>query len=430
VTARTIHVDYLARVEGEGALTVVFQGDQAKEVRLDIFEPPRFIEGLLRGRDRLEAPDVTARICGICPFSHQLASSLAIEQALGVETTPGIRALRRLVAAGSWIESHVLHAFLLHAPDFLGYPGALEMSADHPELVKAALKVKKIGNALCAAVGGREIHPVNLRVGGFWRAPRRDELVPLLPDLAWARDAVAGLLPTLAKLPFPSFDRDYELVALSHPDEYPFFEGRLTSNKGLDIDVADYDQHVVEEHVQRSNALHSKLKGRGVFHVGPLARFNLSYEKLAPAAQAAARTVKLEPGVMNPFKTLLVRAVEVIHCLDEAVRTIEGYQPPPSGFVEIPKQAGSAGWAVEAPRGVLYHAYATGPDGLITRAKVVAPTSHNMEVMEADLFHLAPKLARLEHGAATRLAEQAVRNYDPCISCSTHFLTLKVERGP
>lgn len=429
MTARTIHVDYLARVEGEGALTVVFQGDQAKEVRLDIFEPPRFIEGLLRGRDRLEAPDITARICGICPFSHQLASALAIEAAAGTAVTPGIRALRRLVAAGSWIESHVLHAFLLHAPDFLGYPGAVEMSADHPELVKAALRVKKIGNALCAAVGGREIHPVNLRVGGFWRAPRRDELTPLLPDLAWARDAVAGLLPALARLPFPAFDRDYELVSLVHPDEYPFFEGRLTSNKGLDVDVAEYDQHVVEEHVQRSNALHSRLKGRGVFHVGPLARFNLSYEKLAPAAQAAARRIKLEPGVMNPFKTLLVRAVEVIHCLDEAARIIEGYAPPPAGFVELPRVAGAAGWAVEAPRGVLYHGYATGPDGLITRAKVVAPTSHNMEVMEEDLFHLAPQLARLEHGAATRLAEQAVRNYDPCISCSTHFLALKVERG-
>jgi coenzyme F420-reducing hydrogenase alpha subunit len=428
-TPRTIHVDYLARVEGEGSLTVVFQGSQAKEVRLDIFEPPRFIEGLLRGRDRLEAPDVTARICGICPFSHQLASSLAIERALSLETTTGIRSLRRLIHAGSWIESHVLHAFMLHAPDFHGYPGAIEMSKDHPELVQAALAVKKIGNALCAAVGGREIHPVNLRVGGFWRAPRKDELLPLVPRLAWARDAVLDLVPTLARLPFPSFDRDYELVALSHPDEYPFFEGRLVSSKGLDLDVADYDQHVVEEHVQRSNALHSRLRGGGVPHVGPLARFNLSYEKLSAPAQTAARKARIEPGLANPFKTLLVRAVEVVHCLDEAVRIIEGYQPPPSGFVEVPRRAGHAGWAVEAPRGVLYHAYTLDQAGLITRAKVVAPTSHNMAVMEQDLFAIAPQLAALKHEAATRLAEQAIRNYDPCISCATHFLTLDLRRA-
>jgi coenzyme F420-reducing hydrogenase alpha subunit len=428
VSQRTIHVDYLARVEGEGALTVVFEGEAAKEVRLDIFEPPRFIEGLLRGRDRLEAPDVTARICGICPFSHQLASSLALERALGVETGPEIRQLRRLIHAGSWIESHVLHAFLLHAPDFLGYPGAVEMSKDHPELVRTALRVKKAGNALCAAVGGREIHPVNLRVGGFWRAPRRDELLPLLPELRWARDAVADLVPALARLPFPDLERDYELVALLHPDEYPMFEGRLASSKGLDLDVADYDAHVVEEHVQRSNALHSRLRGGGLFHVGPLARFALAFERLGPAARAAARRARIDPTLRNPFKSILVRAVEVVQALDEAIRIVEAWQPPAQGFAEVPRRAGRAGWAVEAPRGLLYHAYDVGPDGLLTRAKVVAPTSHNLAVMEDDLRALAPRLARLDHAAATLLAEQAVRNYDPCISCSTHFLTLSLER--
>jgi sulfhydrogenase subunit alpha len=427
-TPKTIHVSYLARVEGEGALTVVFQGDRAKEVRLDIFEPPRFVEGLLRGRDRLEVPDLVARICGICPFAHQTASSLALERALGLELPPALRALRRLIHCGSWIESHVLHAFLLHAPDFLGYDDVVAMSKDHGDVVRTALRLKKIGNALCAAVGGREIHPVNLRVGGFWRAPRRDELTPLLPDLAWARTAAEEAIPTLAALPFPALERDYELVALVHPEEYAFFEGRLVSSKGLDVDVGAYDAHVVEEHVQRSNALHSRLRGGNAPHVGPLARFNLSFDRLAPAAKKAAARAKIGPGLSNPFKTLLVRAVETIHCLDEAIRIIQAYEPPAEGHVDVPRRAAQGAAAVEAPRGTLYHAYEVDDGGLVARAKIVAPTSHNMAVIEEDLFAIAPTLARLDHRAATLLAEQTVRNYDPCISCATHFLTLKVER--
>lgn len=426
---KTIHVNYLARVEGEGALTVVFDGARAKEVRLDIFEPPRFVEGLLRGRDRLEVPDLTARICGICPFAHQTASSVAIERALGLELPAPLRALRRLVHCGSWIESHVLHAFLLHAPDFLGYDDVIAMSRDHGDLVRAALRIKKIGNALCAAVGGREIHPVNLRVGGFWRAPRRDELLPLVPELAWARTAAEDALPLLAKLPFPAFERDYELLALVHPEEYAFFEGRLTSSKGLDADVDAYDTLLVEEHVQRSNALHSRLRGGAAPHVGPLARFNLSFDRLAPAAKKAAARAKIGPGLANPFKTLLVRAVETVHCLDEAIRLIEGYEPPAAGHVEVPRRAGAGAAAVEAPRGTLYHAYTLDDAGLVARAKIVAPTSHNMAVIEEDLFQIAPQLAALRHEAATLLAEQTVRNYDPCISCATHFLKLRIERG-
>jgi sulfhydrogenase subunit alpha len=428
-TPRTIQVKYLARVEGEGALTVVFDGDRAREVRLDIFEPPRFIEGIVRGRDRLDVPDLTARICGICPFSHQLASSLAIERALGLDVTGPLRALRRLVHCGSWIESHALHAFLLHAPDFLGYDDVVAMSKDHADLVRTALRIKKAGNALCAAVGGREIHPVNLRVGGFWRAPRNDELARVVPELAWARDAAVELMPVLAKLPFPDFDREYELLALVHPDEYAFFEGRLRSSRGLDADVSEYDTRIVEEHVQRSNALHSRIDGRTPPHVGPLARFNLSFDRLAPIAQKAAARARIAPGLANPFKTILVRMVEVIHCLDEALRIIDAWAPPTEGHLEVPRRAGAGAAAVEAPRGTLYHAYALDESGLVTKAKIVAPTSHNMAVMEEDLFHIAPRLARLKHEAATLLAEQTVRNYDPCISCATHFLTLRVERG-
>ncbi len=428
MTAKTIRVEYLARVEGEGALTIAFQGDRAREVRLDIFEPPRFIEGILRGRSQLDAPDITARICGICPFAHLAASCLAIEDALGLFVGAELRRLRRLIHCGSWIESHVLHAFLLHAPDFLGYQDVLGMAKDHRRQVQAALRLKKAGNALCAAVGGREIHPVNLRLGGFYRAPRRDDLVALLPELAWARQAALDAIPFLAKLPFPELERDYELVALHHPEEYAFFDGRIVSSKGLDIVAAEYDAHVVEEHVQRSNALHSKIRGRGAFLVGPLARFTLNHAQLRPVAKEAAARAGIAPGLKNPFRAILVRAVETVHCLDEAAEIIEDYREPAESHLEVPRRAGSGAAAVEAPRGLLFHAYTVGDDGLIKKARIVAPTSHNLPTMEEDLLHLAPRLARMPHAAATVLAEQAVRNYDPCISCATHFLRLRIER--
>jgi coenzyme F420-reducing hydrogenase alpha subunit len=429
MSTRVIAVPRLARVEGEGALFVKLEGEKPVEVRLDIFEPPRFIEGLLRGRDLLEAPDITARICGICPFAHQAAAAGAMEAALGLAVGGPIRALRRLIHCGSFIESHVLHVFLLHAPDFLGYPDALRMAEGHAELVRTGLRLKRAGNALCAAVGGREIHPVNPRVGGFWRAPARDELAPLLPELRWGRDAIADLLPLLARLPFPGFERDYELVALHHPDEYAFFDGRIVSSKGMDADVRDYEDHFAEEHVQRSNALHSRIKGRGAFLVGPLARFTLNHAQLAPIAREAADAVGLRPPVANPFKGLLVRAVETLHCLDEAIRIIEAYEPPETPHLVAPRRAAAGAAAVEAPRGLLYHRYTLDAAGLIERAKIVAPTSHNLAIMEEDLFQLAPRLAALDKRAATGLAEQAIRNFDPCISCSTHFLELRLERS-
>jgi sulfhydrogenase subunit alpha len=427
--ARTIQVDYLARVEGEGSLTIQLQGDQVTAVRLGIFEPPRFFEALLRGRAFREAPDITSRICGICPVAYLMSACHAMENALGVRVEGPLRALRRLLYAGEWIESHALHVFLLHAPDFLGYPDAMAMARDHGDWVKKGLRIKKAGNAVVEVLGGREIHPVNVRVGGFYRAPSRQELDSLLPELRWARDASAECLLWMAGFSFPAFERDYELVALRHDSEYPFCEGRLVSSKGLDIDVSDWDAHFVEEQVPHSNALHARIRGRGAYLCGPLARFNLNFEQLSPEVQRLAIGAGLAPPCRNPFHNILVRLVEIVHACEDAVRVIEGYAPPEAPFVEAAPRAATGFGGSEAPRGFLYHRYMLDQAGTILDAKIVPPTSQNQLSIEDDLFAMAAELARLPHEEATHRAEQAIRNHDPCISCATHFLTLAVERS-
>lgn len=426
--ARTIRVDYLARVEGEGSLTIRLAGKEVTEVQLGIFEPPRFFEALLRGRSCLEAPDITSRICGICPAAYLMSACHAMEDVLGVRVTGPLRELRRLLYAGEWIESHALHVFMLHAPDFLGYPDAIAAAKDHGNWIRRGLRIKKAGNAIMERLGGREIHPINVRVGGFYRAPTRSDLDSLLPELHWGREATAACLRWMATFSFPALERAYEFVALRHPEEYPLCEGRLVSSNGLDIDVRDYDQHFVEEHVAYSNALHSRLRGGGAYLCGPLARFNLNFDRLHPSVIALAEDVGIVPPCRNPFKALLVRLVEIAQSFEEAIRIIESYQPPPEPYIEAPMQAGTGFGGTEAPRGFLYHRYTLDGAGTILDAKIVPPTSQNQLSMEQDFFTLAPALAELPLPEATHLAEQAIRNHDPCISCATHFLTLRIER--
>jgi sulfhydrogenase subunit alpha len=424
---RTIHVDYLARVEGEGSLTIRLRGGRAVEVRLAIFEPPRFFEALLRGRSYREAPDITSRICGICPVAYLMSACHAMEDALGIRVEGSLRALRRLLYAGEWIESHALHVFLLHAPDFLGYPDAIAMAREHREWVARGLQMKKAGNAIVALLGGREIHPINVRVGGFYRTPAAAELAALLPELRAGRVAAVEALEWMACFEFPALERDYEFVALRHPDEYPFCEGRLVSSRGLDLALRDYDAHFREEQVPYSNALRSHIVGRGAYLCGPLARFNLNFDRLSLDVQRLAEAAGLGVPCRNPFRTLLVRLVEIVHAFDEAIQVIEHYTPPPAPFVDASVRAGTGFGGTEAPRGFLYHRYSIDDAGTITDAQIVPPTSQNLRTIEEDLVELAPLLAALPHAAATRRAEQAVRNYDPCISCATHFLDLRIE---
>jgi coenzyme F420-reducing hydrogenase alpha subunit len=425
---RTLKVNLLARVEGEGALYVKVKGDQVADIKFNIFEPPRLFEGFLRGRAYSEAPDITARICGICPVAYQMSAVHAMERALNVKVDGQLRALRRLLYCGEWIESHVLHVYMLHAPDFLGYPDALTLAKDHPDAVKRGLKLKKIGNEIVRVLGGREIHPINVRVGGFYHVPSKREFQSLLEELKWARDAAVETAEWVGTLPFPDFTYDYEFVALHHPDEYPLCEGRLVSNKGLNIDIEDYEKYFIEEHVAHSNALHSVLKGRGQYHVGPLARYNLNYDQLTPLAKQAAQAGGLGRICTNPFQTIIVRAVETVYACDHAIELIEQYEPPPRPAVEVTPGAGTGWGCTEAPRGFLYHRYRLDYSGAILDARIVPPTAQNQKVIEDDLRRYVADHLDTPDEELTLQCEQVIRNYDPCISCATHFLNLTIER--
>ena len=425
---KTIKVDYLARVEGEGALHVSIKGAQVEDVRLEIFEPPRFFEAFLQGRHFTETPDIVARICGICPVAYQMSAVHALENAQGVKVTGALRDLRRLLYCGEWIESHVLHIYMLHAPDFLGYESAIEMAKDHRGLVERGLQLKKAGNAIIHVLGGREIHPINVKVGGFYKAPSRRDLDGLREPLKWARDAAIETVRWAGGLDFPDFERSYEFVALQHRDEYPMNEGRIVSSAGLDIKIEDYEDHFEERQVPHSTALHAAIKTRGSYFVGPMARFNLNHALLAPIARDEAREVGLAAPCRNPFRSIVVRAIEVLHACDEALRLIDTYEPPETAAVAITPQAGTGYGCTEAPRGLLFHRYRLDESGTILEAKIVPPTSQNQAMIEEDLRDLVERNMQLSDRALQHKCEQSIRNYDPCISCATHFLKLDVKR--
>ena len=426
---RTFQTQVLARVEGEGAMHVRMRDGRVEDVRLRIYEPPRFFEAFLRGRRFTEVPDITARICGICPVAYQTSSIAAMEDACGVMVPGPIRELRRLLYCGEWVESHALHVFMLHAPDFLGYDSAFAMARDHPAIVEGALALKKAGNELMRVVGGREIHPVNVRVGGFYRAPAPRELATVTDQLERARDFAVEAVAWTASLPCPDFEEDYEFVALRDGERYPVEGGRLASTSGLDLAPADYERHFVEEQVQHSTALHSRTRDGGHYLVGPLARFALNRDTLSPVAREAADAAGLGPVCRNPFRSIVVRAVEIVYALDEALRILESYeQPDPPAVGVTPRAAVGFGWS-EAPRGVLWHRYEIDSEGTILDARIVPPTSQNQGRIEDSLRGFVQLHAALPDDELQRRCEQAIRAYDPCISCATHFLKLDVDRG-
>ncbi|KAA0079928.1 Ni/Fe hydrogenase subunit alpha [Trinickia soli] len=428
MATKTIRVDYLARVEGEGALDLHLKDGRVTSAQLNIFEPPRLFEALLRGRGFVETPDIVARICGICPIAYQMSAVHAIENAFGIRVDGQLRALRRLIYCGEWIESHALHIVMLHAPDFLGFPDAIQMAREHGDAVRRGLALKKTGNELMRLLGGREIHPVNVKVGGFYRIPRRDELAPVTENLQRARDLAVDLVRWVASFDFPEFERDYEFVALRHPDEYPFNEGRLVSSRGIDIDIADFETEFEERHVAHSTALHSVVKRRGAYLVGPMARYALNFDHFPEPVQALAAEAGLGPVCRNPFRSIVVRALEVLYVCEEALRLIAAYQPPEVCAVPVEPRTGIGFGCTEAPRGICWHRYRFDANGTIVEARIVPPTSQNQPSIEEDLTAVAAASLDQPDDVLRDRCEQSIRNYDPCISCSAHFLKLSVHR--
>ncbi len=429
MTHRSVEVPVIARVEGEGALHLKVKDHRILDLRLEIYEPPRFFEAFLVGRHFSEVPDIVPRICGICPVAYQMSAVHGLERLFRVEVPPGTRELRRLLYCGEWIESHVLHVFLLAAPDYLGYHDAIEMAKDHPDLVKKALAIKRLGNQLMAAIGGREIHPVSPRVGGFSKAPRRRDLDVFLPRLEWALGEMPGIADLVASLPKPELRRPAELVSMVHPDEYPMNEGELASTYGRAFDAVTFEEVTHEVQVEHSNALHSVMADtREPYVVGPLARMNLNPERLTPVARECALRAGLRVPETDPYFSMAARVAETALAIEEAIRLTRDYEPPEPPIAEVAPRAGRATWVTEAPRGILYHRYDVDADGRIRQAKIVPPTAQNLRHMEADLRAFVPSVLDRPDEELALLCETVIRNYDPCISCATHFLRLDVER--
>lgn len=425
---RTVRVGNLARVEGEGALHVRVRGGRVEEVRLDVFEPPRYFEALLRGRTYLEPVDITARICGICPVAYQLTAARAIEAAFGVVVEGPIRELRRLLYCGEWIQSHTLHVYLLHAPDFLGYDGVVDMARDHPDLVRRGLRLKKAGNLLMEVIGGRAVHPINPRIGGFYRSPERGELAALIDPLEQARADALATVRWAAGLDFPELEVDAELVALGEPGEYAIDRGRIRSSGGLDLGAEEFAGHFAESQVAHSSALVSTLEGR-TYLTGALARYSLSSDRLLPEVREAAREAGLGPSCRNPFRSIVVRGLEVLQVCEEALAIIRDYRPPDPSFLDVEPREGEGSACTEAPRGLLYHRYRLDEQGRILEATIVPPTSQNQLAIETDLRRLVERGLDLPEADLAHLCERGVRNHDPCISCAAHFLRLDLDRG-
>jgi sulfhydrogenase subunit alpha len=426
---RVIKVDALARVEGEGALYLRVRDGTVEDLKFRIYEPPRFFEALLQGRDHTEAPDITARICGICPMAYILSACQAMEAAAGVSVTGPLRDLRRLAYCGEWIESHVLHAFLLHAPDFLGYEDVISLSKDHPELVSKALRLKQIGNEIIEVVGGRAVHPVNFKVGGLHGLPRKAAIKGLAEKLKWGLDTALELTRFTGGLDFPSFDHDYTCVSLRHPDEYAIHEGRIVSNRGLDIPVSEFERHFDEEHVAHSNALHGVQKGSPEpYLVGPIARYNNNFDQLSGLARATAAEAGLGRTVTNPFQSIVVRMVETTYAFEEALRLVQAYEEPDAACILVAPRSATGTGCTEAPRGICYHRYELDQRGRILEARIVPPTAQNQKQIEQDLRGVVEGHPELPDEKLKWVCEQSIRNYDPCISCATHFLRLTVDR--
>lgn len=424
-----INTPALTRVEGEGALELKIVGNDIESLRLRIFEPPRYFEKFLEGREYTEVVDITARICGICPVAYQMSAVEALESIHQIAPTPWIEAMRRVMYCGEWIQSHALHIHLLALPDFLGYDDALTMGKSHPEILSRGLKLQSLGNQLIRLFGGRSVHPVGVRVGGFYKAPDREAAADLADKLADAIPDAVDLANWIAEIEIPPVEQDVTSVSLRHPSEYPMIGDRIIASDGLDIPLEAFAQHFPEQHLPHSTALHATYNGKP-YLVGPLARLNLNLDRLpAETLKLIARTGIAFPS-RNMYHSMLARAFEIHIALLEAVRLLRNYRMPDICWQEHSPQAGVGFGATEAPRGLLWHRYETGSDGLIRSATIVPPTSQNQARIEEDIARTLTALGLDQSEDTLRFeAERVIRNYDPCISCATHFLRVNVHRG-
>jgi coenzyme F420-reducing hydrogenase alpha subunit len=419
----------IARVEGEGTLKLRITNGEVAEARLSIFEAPRYFEKLVVGRTPNEVVDIVTRICGICPVAYQMGASMAFEHLFEVEIDPQVKSLRKLFYWGEWIESHALHVYMLHAPDFLGYESAIAMARDHKPVVEQALRLKRTGNEIMKLIGGRAIHPVAMRVGGFSHTPTKAQIEALRKPLTEALELSKATLELVSTFKAPDFEREPLYVAIKHPTDYGLNEGRIVSSDGIDVPIWGWRDAFREEQHEGTNALHARTLDGRTYLLGPSARVTLNADQLNPIAKAALDASGLAMHIArNPYWSIAARAVELIHASAEALAIIDTYEQPARPFTPWTPRAGETGWGSEAPRGICWHHYDVDDNGKVLGAQIIAPTGQNQGMIEQDLTGFAPQVLALPHAEATVRLEQLIRAYDPCISCATHFLTLEIER--
>ena len=421
-----VNVDYVSRVEGHGNIVVEADGEQVKNVRFEVTEPPRFFEAMLRGRPFEEAPLITSRICGICSNGHVLASISALENALGVTPSDQTTLLRQLLLHGETIQSHVLHAYFLVAPDFFGVDSAIRLVETKPDVVKRALRMKKLGNDMCETIGGRAVHQVAAIVGGFGKLPDPHGLRDLRRRLDEAMDDMDATVELFAGLEMPDFERETEYLSLKAEGRYAVFGDLILSSRGDITPVRHYREKVKERVVDHSSAKHVSTDAAS-FMVGALARYNNGRQNLSDGAKAAAERLRLDELVHNPYANTLAQIVETVHCVDDSRRLLS--QLLDNGLSEdvplVEAKEGRGIGAVEVPRGTLYHEYGVDREGRITEANLIIPTGQNLANLEEDMWELAPRVLPQGTGKAELAMEMLVRAYDPCISCSTHLIDVR-----
>lgn len=420
MTEKTINVDYIARVEGQGALHIdVTKDGKIQNLQFKIFEPPRFFESFLIGRRYDEVMELTSRICGICPVAHQITALRAVENAMGIDPTDQTKDLRKLMAISAHIQSNVLSMYFLSLPDLMGYESLIAMAKNHMDIVKRALKLKKLGNDLTQIIGGRAVHPVTMIVDGFSSIPSKNKLEDFRRRLSDAKKDAFKSVDLFSNIEIPDFTRKCEHVAISNPEQYAINEGRFKSTEGLNIDEMNYREHIYEKQKPYSTALHSYVTERDSFMVGPLPRVNLNLKQMSDDAQDAAKRSGFKFPNFNPFVSHLARALEVLHYIDECIELIDRItlkEEKPNFMCK----SGFGAAITEAPRGSLYHSYTLDNNGIVRKADIVPPTSHNAYNIEKDMNGFVQTILDLPLDEITLKCEMLVRAYDPCISCSTH----------
>ncbi|MEM9243243.1 MAG: nickel-dependent hydrogenase large subunit [Pseudomonadota bacterium] len=424
----SIRVPAITRVEGEGALDLDIVAGNIETLRLRIYEPPRVFEKFLQGRDSQQVLDMVARICGICPVAYQMSAAQAIENCFGVKLSPWAKAMRRLLYCGEWIESHSLHMHLLALPDFFGYDSAIEMAKIYPQEVTRGMQLQALGNDIVALLGKRSVHPVGVAIGGFHHAPTLDNVNTLRQRLEGGLEQAEALLNWLPEINLPEDHQVLNCVAISQAEGYAMIDGDIVSSQGLNLPQAQFYEHFKEEQVPYSTAKHCLLDGKP-YLVGPLARLHLNYDDLPQPVKDVWQKVGIDLSTDNMFHSIYARAIEMYFALYEAHRILSAYEYTEHPAEKFVPKAGVGYGCTEAPRGMLWHRYEMAADGTVIEADIVPPTSQNQAQIEANLYSALQKFGLDREENDIRLhSEMVIRNYDPCISCSTHFLNVNMKR--